>query len=330
MTVLSDYLKATQGFIRDRGERYVNVDDLTGYINRARREIAERTQCIRVLTPISGSVFEIQITNPGSGYTNPIATISSPDFPSGAPPLPAGAQATATVQQIGGKISNISVSYGGSGYFQPTVTISDSGGGTGKGATATASVSPITVSQFAQEVYPFSAVPLQQFPGVDSIFAVKSVSFLYSNYRYSLPCYPFSVYNAIIRSYPLAYYYIPTVCAQYGQGVNGSIYMYPIPSSIYQFELDCFCLPTDMIDDGTFEAIPQPWADAVPYFSAHLAYLEMQNLNAAKFYLDLYDNMVHRYSAYARPGRATSPYGRWVWWGAAILPLLGMLGHGFA
>lgn len=311
MTVLSDYLKSVQGFIRDRGERYVNVDDLIGYINRSRREIAERTQSVRILSPISGAVFNITVTNPGSNYSNPLVVVSAPDFPNGALPFPAGDQAVATAQQIGGQISNISLTYGGAGYFRPTVSIVDSGGGTGSGATATASVSPISVTQFQQEVYPFSAAPLAQFPGVGEIFAVKSVSFIYANYRYSLPCYPFSVYQGIIRQYPQQYLYVPTVCAQYGQGANGSIYMYPIPSTVYQMEWDCFCLPVDLIDDGTFEAIPQPWVDAVAMGAAVYAFEELQSYNNAMYWQKKFDEYVHRQSAWARPGRITNVYGRW-------------------
>ena len=66
-----------------------------------------------------------------------------------------------------------------------------------------------------------------------------------------------------------------------------------------------------MIDNHSVDVIPQPWADVVPYFAAHLAYLELQNLNAARFYLDLFDKMTQRKSDYARPGRITNPYGRW-------------------
>lgn len=306
--MLNEYMETVQGFLRDRGQRYLNPEDIRRYINRSRREVAERTQSIRILSPISGGIISIQITSPGSGYTNPSVIISTPDMPSGQPPDPAGTQATAIASVVSGTISNISVTLGGSGYFQPKVQITDP---VGIGASALATVQPISITQFQQEVVPFSAVPLDRFPGVGEVFAVKSVSFIYANYRYSLPCYPFSIYQAMIRQYPQQYLYIPTMCAQYGQGTNGSIYLYPIPSTAYQFELDCFCLPSDMIDNTSFEAIPQPWRDAVPYFAAHLCYLELQNLNAAKFYLDLYDNMVHRYSAYARPGRMVNIYGRW-------------------
>ena len=306
--MLNEYRRQTQRFIHDSKQQYVDIGDIDSYINRARREVAMRSQSIRVLTPVSGSVTNVQVTNPGSGYTNPTATISTPDQPNGALPNPAGLQAIVSVQQIGGQISNISVLNGGDGYFSPTVTISDP---TGTGAAATAFTSPINVTQFQQEIYQFSDLPLSQFPGVGEVFAVKSVSIIYANYRYSLPCYSFSVYQAMIRQYPRQYLYVPTVMGQYGQGTGGSLYMYPIPSSPYQMEFDCFCLPQSLVDDQSPEAIPMPWTETVPYFAAHMCYLELQNLNSAKFYLDLYDSLVHRYSNYARPGRMTNPYGRY-------------------
>ncbi len=306
--MLNEYRRQTQRFIRDAKQQYVDIGDIDSYINRARREVAMRSQSIRVLTPVSGSVTNVQVTAPGSGYTAPVGTVSTPDFPNGALPNPAGRQAIVNVSQIGGQISNVSVMDGGDGYFEPTVTISDP---TGTGAMASAFTSPINVTRQSQEIYQFSNVPLAQFPGVGSIFAVKSVSIIFSNYRYSLPCYSFSTYQAMIRNYPFQYQYVPCVMGQYGQGTNGSLYLYPIPSQPYQLEWDCFCLPSDLIDDQSPESIPSPWTETIPYFAAHMCYLELQNLNSSKFYLDLYDTMTHRYSAYARPGRAVNPYGRY-------------------
>lgn len=116
---------------------------------------------------------------------------------------------------------------------------------------------------------------------------------------------------------------MPAVCAQYGQGVDGDFYFFPVPSQPYQIEFDAFCLPSDLIDNNSVEAIPAPWTDAVPYFSAHLAYLELQNFNAAKGYLGLFDQFLQRYSDYARPGRVTNPYGRYAW--PLILGVTGFL-----
>jgi hypothetical protein len=258
--------------------------------------------------PTSGSIIAIEVTNPGSGYTSPTVVITPPDSPNGALPYPAGAQAVANAQTIGGMISNVSVSFGGAGYFQPQVTITDPHG---TGAIAVPQLSPISVLQFQQEVYNFADFPLDTFAGVQSVFAVIDVSVIYANYRYVLPYYPLSIYQAYIRQYPRQYLYVPTMHTQLGQGTGGSLLMYPIPSQQYQWEADCICLPEDLVSDNEPEALPAPWTDAVPYMAASLAYAELQNFNASKYYQDQYDNFVHRYSAYARPGRTINPYGRW-------------------
>jgi hypothetical protein len=137
------------------------------------------------------------------------------------------------------------------------------------------------------------------------------VSLIYSNYRYSLPMYAFSVYQSMIRQYPFQYQYVPTFCSQFGQGADGSLYMYPLPSQTYQVEYDCFCTPQDLIDNNSVDVIPNPWTDAVSYFAASLAFEEIQNLNYAKYYFDKFDAMLQRYSNYARPGRVVNPYGRY-------------------
>lgn len=308
MASLYTYMKDMQRFVRDTTQKLVNPADLIEFVNRARRTVAERAQCIRVLAPISGSVTVITVTAGGANYTNPTVTISPPDFASGAGNYPLGQQATATATVVLGIITDIQVTFGGSGYFQPTVTITDS---TGTGAAGTASISPIAATVGGKEVYKFTDVPLDNFPGVASILTVISTSFIYANWRYSLPCYSFSTYQAKIRKYPLQFSYVPSMCAQFGQGTSGSIYMYPIPSTIYQFEWDAICLPIDLETDQDFEAIPQPWQDAVAFLATHYVFLNLQNMNAANYYYQQFEAMMRLFSASARPGRRSNPYGSW-------------------
>lgn len=305
--MLHQYLKTLQGFVRDRAQQNLNPEDLIEYINRARREIALRTQCIRILTPIAGQIESVDVVDPGSGYTAPVVTISPPDAPNGAPPYPGGAQATALAQQVGGQITNVSMKFGGDGYFQPAATITDP---TGTGAILQPVVTPISATQGQQEVYSFASIPLAQFPGVGAVFWVQSISIIYSSWRYSLLCYSFSEYQKM-RQYPRQYLYVPAVAGQYGQGTNGSFYLYPIASSPYQMELDCYCLPIDLATDQDVERIAAPWTDAVPIGAAVYAYEELQNLNSAAYYQKKFDDYTHRYSSYARPGRAVNPYGRY-------------------
>jgi hypothetical protein len=306
---LFEYLKQTMRFLREQNMDFENTEDLTSYVNRARREIAMRAQCIRVLTPISGSIVSWKVTAGGTGYSaSPTLTITGPDMPSGVLPNPLGAQATATANVVGGVIKAIYSQYGGSGYFQPQMTITDV---SGTGATATPTLSWINTVNLGQEVYPFSGINLAANPGCQSVFHVRSVSIIYNNYRYTLPKYAFSVYQSMIRQYPFQYQYVPTFCSQFGQGVGGSFYMYPLPSEAYQVEWDCLCLPMDIQDDQGVEAMPAPWTDAVPYFAAHLAMLELGNWNGAKGYLELYDRQVLAYSHAARIGGVVNPYGRY-------------------
>lgn len=309
MASLNDYLQQTQRFLRDQRQDLLDPGDIVSYINRARREVAMRAQCVRRLTPISGAVITATVVAGGTGYSNsPTITITAPDFPSGMGPFPNGDQATASAIVQGGSITAIDIVYGGAGYWEPTAKITDS---TGSGAAATLAVSYINQTGQGKEVYPFSEVDLSQFPGVDSIYTIRSVGLLFNNYRYVLGVYDFTTLQSLIRQYSQLQMYVPAVCAQYGQGVDGSFYFYPVPSQPYQLEWDCLCLPQDMTTNLSPEVIPQPWQDAVPYFAAHLCYLELQNFNAGKGYLDLFDKMLLRYSQYARPGGRVNPYGRY-------------------
>ena len=305
------YLQQVQRLLREQKQEFSNPEDLLSYINLARREVAGRTQCIRRLTPISGQIISSDVQTGGSGYVKPVATITTPDWPSGRLPNPNGLQATATVESIAGVVTGVTIPNGGDGYFQPLITISDSNG-PGTGATATLNLSPINTLNQGQETYSFSDIYVGNWPGVDVVHAIKGVSIVYSQYRYSIPIYPVTIYQAMIRQYSSAtYQYVPSFGAQLGQGAGGEFMFYPVPSQQYQLEFDCFCLPTELtMDNGIPEAIPQPWTDAVQFYAVQLGFQELGNLNAAKFYEQMFDKMTLGFSSYARPGRATNVYGR--------------------
>ena len=305
--MLNDYVRTTEGFLRDRAQRNLNPDDLVRYVNRARREVAMRSQCLRRVPPIAGTVEEVQVTNPGSGYTNPTVTITAPDQPLGFLLYPSGAQATAVATLIGGRVSNIGVTFGGSGYRAPKVTITDP---TGTGATAVAITSPISTFNPNQESYLFSDFPIKSFPGIKSVFAVLDVNILYNNLRYTLLRYPFSQYQAFIRQYPFQFSYVPVAYTQFNDGEAGSIMVYPFPSQTYPFEPDCLCLPSDLLSDQDYEALPGPWTDGVPYLAAAFAYQELQSFNNARYWMEMFEKFALRYSTYARPRMIMSPYGR--------------------
>ena len=144
-----------------------------------------------------------------------------------------------------------------------------------------------------------------------AVFAVRSISIIYANYRYSLPVYSFTEYQAAIRNFPFQYTYVPSFACQFGQGTAGSLLFYPLPSQTYQYDIDAYCLPTDLKTNLDYEPIPDPWTDAVAYFAAHLGFLDIQNMNASKFYLDLFEKQLLVYSNSVRIGRRVNVYGRY-------------------
>lgn len=308
MASLFSYARQVQRFLRDANQTLIDFQDIIDYVNQARREVAMRAQCIRVLPPISGPIIDATIINGGSGYTNPTVQISTPDSPGGLLLNPNGAQAVGFATQSGGVINNVFIEFGGDGYYQPIIQINDP---TGAGAQIEPIIAPIMTANPYQEVYKFSDIPLGNFPGVASVYAVLSYSLLYANGRYSALVYSFTQYQSLIRQYgPGMYYYVPCLAAQHGRGANGSIFMYPPPSQSLQFELDCVCLPSDLLSDNDYDPVPDPWTDAVPFYAAHLAMLELQNGNSARMYDELFDQRMKRYGQYTLPGHAPSPYGR--------------------
>jgi hypothetical protein len=309
MASLNSYMEDTQEFLRDETARMVSPGTLKKFINRARREVALRTTCIRVLPNISNACMTATVVNGGQNYSaTPTITISPPDFPSGDSNMPNGMQATAVVQASAGAIVAAFIQTGGAGYFQPIATITDL---TGSGAVVTIQTAPINTLNQGQERYNFRDVDMSPFPGVLQPFAVQGISVIYANYRYSLPVYSFSVYQARIRQYPFQYQYVPAFASQFGQGLGGSFFVYPLPSQTYQYELDCYCLPSDLTTDGSVEALEDPYTEAVPYFAAHLSYLHLQNFNVAKMYKDLFIQQLLGYSSAVNVRRVVNPYGRY-------------------
>ena len=66
------YMQQTQRFLREQGQVFENVDDLMSYVNRARREIAYRTESLRVIGTISTVILSVW-----QRWNNPFGSLSS-------------------------------------------------------------------------------------------------------------------------------------------------------------------------------------------------------------------------------------------------------------
>lgn len=109
----------------------------------------------------------------------------------------------------------------------------------------------------------------------------------------------FSFYNL---NTPVPQSGAPSVWSQLGQGVNGTIYVDPLPDLAYTLTADAVCYPIDLVDDTTVDAIPALWTDAVSYFAAYLTLLSAQN--AAR--QEDANRMFERYEAFVERARTFS------------------------
>ena len=101
----------------------------------------------------------------------------------------------------------------------------------------------------------------------------------------------------------------PGFYAQYGFGTNGSIFLAPIPSQVQPMELDCSCLPMPLENDDDVEAIPEPWVDAVSYFSAWLCLVQQQRREDAAAMLQIFAMELPFCASVVAPSMPQAPYG---------------------
>lgn len=128
-----------------------------------------------------------------------------------------------------------------------------------------------------QRVYDFSSISLAGAIGVQGVINVRQILRAIGTGYTWMRSRPFEWFTVFKLNNPNPTPAAPNTWAQFGQGVNGSIYVDPVPDINYTASLDTVCYPVAMANDTTPEAIPYLWTDAVPYFAAYLALLTAQS-----------------------------------------------------
>lgn len=301
---LSAYITSVQNLLNDPGNQFYNTGNLTAWINQARQHVAMDTQCVRVLPPSSGSINSITATGGGTGYTTATVEISAPDAIGNA----SYQQATATATILAGVITAINVTNAGTGYVaQPTITIV----GNGSGASGNANLTQFVKLTAGVEVYPFSqwnGIVISNFVGVKEIFAVQSMAVSWGAMKPMVNNLDWSGFQAYLRSYNIGFQNYPTFFSQYGQGVNGSLYVWPVPSVDIQTDIDCYCDVVYLVDDTSVEAIPYPFTEAVQYYATYLAYLNAQRKDDAQFIMSEYKRVLNEARVVTTPPVVPSFY----------------------
>lgn len=305
---LQAYLTQTQSLLHDPTASYYSTTDLTRYINLSRGQIAAEGRCIRQLLPSTSGIQSITVTAGGNTYTSPpTVVITGP-----------GSGATATATITSNAVSAVTVNTNGTGYDATTTITFTGGGGTGAAAVPVLAVNNATPNQ---EVFTFSSqnallalgsgakgVNVTLFDGVKSMVGLISVSVSWGALKPMLQKWPWSDFQAFLRSNNTGLRSYPAVWSQFAQGVSGSAYFYPVPSQILQWDWDVWCLPVDLIDDTTPEAVPYPFTDCIPFLAAYWAFLNSQRKQDADRMWREYNVFMKRARANSTPDWAPDPY----------------------
>lgn len=301
MPVLSSYVQQTQFLLHDPNAQAYALSAVQTAVNLARRQVAGEGQCCRVL--LSGGVITgLTLNSGGAAYTNGVGTVTFTG---------SGNQAFATATIAGNVVTSVTLQAGGWGWLTaPTVTVTDSTGFNG-GAVVTATVdnSASTVAQ--QEIIQFSTLNtlaaltsgLQQVIGVNSVACQWGTG---SVYKPPLRWRSFPWFQANCRVYSVSAMNFPAYWSDYGQGVNGSFYLFPIPNSVLSMDIDAICLPENLADDTTPDAIPYPWSDAVPFFAAYQCYMNSSRAQDAQRMFNEDPRNLGQYQLFMRRARKFS------------------------
>lgn len=304
MTVLSDYLKQVQLLLNDPSETNFNRFDLINYINEARQQIAGSGQCVRAI-PFVGQVVQLLQSYAGANGT-----------PGTRYPLTfTGACTTAATGTYDvtstGTVTNLVITGAGNGYLAaPIVGFGGAGFASGTAPTVKAVLATGIPTVVNQEVYPFSSISFANQPGISGIIGIRGVSVLWNTYRFTTARYSFSKYQARVRTYTNTFTDVPRVCAQFGQGESGSLYLYPVPNSTYIVEIDCICDVSPLVDDTSIELIPAPWTVCVQYYAAYKAQEISQNFDVAERLYATFERFMKRAREQTQPGFVSNWYGR--------------------
>ena len=276
--MLAKYLTQVESLIDDASNALWSTASLTNYINQARGRIAAKGQCVKVLPPGTNGIASYTVSAGGANYNTGVNSviITGP-----------GSGATASVTLAGGAISAVNVLTAGTGYDN-TTTVTIKNTATGAGAVVVPVINCLNTVN-GQEIYTFAAANsfASLTSGVASILFVESVAVSWGALKPTLQQWNWNDLQAQIRAYPIISGQ-PCFWAQFGQGVLGSIYIQPVPTQAASMEWSCICLPIDLVDDTTAEAIPYPWTDCVQYYSAYLAFMNARRPEEAANMKEIY------------------------------------------
>jgi hypothetical protein len=117
----------------------------------------------------------------------------------------------------------------------------------------------------------------------------------------------------------------PQITSRLQPGLTGTLWFAPAPDDVYPISLDTVAYPSPLVFDADPEALPVPWTDAVPFYSAYLCCLSLRDAEGTGLMWNEYQKFETRGTQLTTPTRFPRSYpgGRGAMGAAQRTPLTG-------
>lgn len=153
----------------------------------------------------------------------------------------------------------------------------------------------ITTTQYAtltlnagQELYTLASYLPSPFN--TSLIDIMGIAVIVNDERYKLKYWPYTQLDAYLRGW-VNYQDWPIVFSRVGAN---NIFVAPVPNQTYSCEWDIAVNPAALASDSDPEPIPVPFQEPVQYYAAYKAKLKIQAQGEAKYFFDLYNEILRR------------------------------------
>jgi len=138
-------------------------------------------------------------------------------------------------------------------------------------------------------------------PGVASPYGVWGVAVAEANYFIALGRMDFPSFQAYRRILNNTAQNYPDKFSTYNRGAAQVIYLSLVPAAVYAMIWDVACIPVNLVDDTTIEALPEPWTEIIPFKAASYACETQQRWADAEEFDDDVERMMAEASVASVP-----------------------------
>jgi hypothetical protein len=149
----------------------------------------------------------------------------------------------------------------------------------------------------------------QQYAGCQAVIDCNAVSANWGgSLKPALDWMPWEDLQAYARAYPTLVTSYPMVWSCYDDGENGEIWLWPVPSTPGDLEVDAYCIPSDLNSDDDPEAIPGGWRNAIKFGAASLAFMASRRYQEAGAMQQMFEQRIGTARVAADRGKTPSYY----------------------